>query len=208
MKDKFDLGEEEEEEEENLTTRQQKKPIRHHVKRRSSGRVKLVGMTRTNSNNSEVGYSLERSPSQRKRKPIMSMTRVKDIQPLTPVTAMTIAPPIEQKLNAVASHIVIPVNKIPIKKKKQLLFSRFISRDDNDIDIVNREYMCIKRYQDPMLTSLMRCTTNTTIPPPSPLNQQQRYHHLKLVARAANTIKQEPANTTTTKSFWKSFFYI
>jgi hypothetical protein len=111
----------------------------------------------------------------------------------------------QQKLNLQKQQSLVEDESSPIHPRN-------MQRLNKELEAVRREYKCIKRYQDPMLTSLLRClekldridssrkplnhsTSTSVIPslaaantsPPSSIHMEQRelahrYHHLKTVA--------------------------
>ncbi|KAI8091443.1 uncharacterized protein B0P05DRAFT_568808 [Gilbertella persicaria] len=200
-----------------------KRPTRHHVKRRSSGRVhvsKLAPMARAHSD-ADTEKPIKRTQSNKSlsrlstdRKPVGLTPAEPHSPPTTPpmtetnhkpnfhVSHTIPAAPIEQPLSVTADDLVTPDKKPLLKSQfvdkkttlsnaaatttgmtrtqQKLLLQREQSliHDENHIahpknmirltremEKMGREYRCVRKYQDPMMDSLIRC-------------QQQKKPHL------------------------------
>ncbi|OBZ82364.1 hypothetical protein A0J61_09590 [Choanephora cucurbitarum] len=184
-----------------------KRPVRHHVKRRSSGKVvhvtKLTPMAKMHHHtDSEADPSdethrpaIKRSQSQRSFHPL------KDTKHKTPaipssLTCKAMADPIQQPLNALANNLSVPkldsnhclMPKLPpepaIKPttQKHLLRSQFISPDD--------PMRPMSRTQQKLMLQKQQCSVQDETSPFHPRNIQKLNKELDAISRQLRCIKR------------------
>lgn len=188
-------------------------PIEHHGQHEQKRRLYSQFVASSSSSYEEASHSRAIHDSPKHDSPLIMTTQSPRNHVYNRTASSALPSRTQQKLNLQKQQSLVEDESSPIHPRN-------MQRLNKELEAVRREYKCIKRHQDPMQTSLLRCLekidtndssrkklnhsmSTSIVPslapvnevPPTPLHVEQReivhrYHHLKTVALNNNHKRQ------------------